>query len=148
MWRLLLGVVLLALVARPQVVAADEGCPGDAYTPEDTASALFGQFLVNGQWDLAYEVLHPEAQLRVPMFAFAAARQAGAVMGPILDVEVGPARWYPGWTWGWTGLNFTTMAEVPVRFTRGFGPAAVPSYEVVPLVQVGDCWRWVPPALP
>lgn len=148
MWRLLLGVVFLALVMRPQPVAAQDGCPGDAYTPEDTARVLVGEFLPNGQWDLAYEVLHPEAQFRVPFFAFANARQASAVVRPILDVEVGPARWFPSWTWGMTGVQFTAMAEVPVRVMRGAGFAAVPSVQRIPLVQVGECWRWVPPQLP
>jgi hypothetical protein len=148
MWRLLIGLALLGLAFRPLPATAQEGCPAEASTPEDTASVLFAEYLANGHWDLAYEVLHPEAQLRVLRQAFAAARQARAVTGPLLDVEVFPARVSPGWVWGITGVRFTGVAEVPVRFVRGVVLGTVPTVEIVPLVRVGDCWRWLPPVLP
>jgi len=142
MWRLIVVGALLALAMRPLPAAAQDGCPGD--TPEDTASVLFGEYLASGQWDLAYQVLHPEAQIRIPGPIFAGAQQARAAFGPILDVEVFPARTSPGWTWGITGVRFTGVAEVPVRFARARGPGVVPELEVVPLVLVGNCWRWLP----
>jgi hypothetical protein len=147
MGRILLGALLsLALLAGPRPAAAQDECPGE---PEDMASVLVAQYLAGGQWDLAYEVLHPEAQVRVPRQVFAGARQAAAMAAPVLDVEVFPARWAPGWTWGVTGVRFTEVAEVPVRVTRGaFLGAMPPTIEVIPLVRFGDCWRWLPPVLP
>jgi hypothetical protein len=134
------------LMGRPLPVAAqDEGCPD---TPEDTASQLVGEYLASGQWDLAYDMLHPEAQLRVPRQVFAAARQANAMAAPILDLEVFPARMSPGWTWGVTGVRFTDVAEVPVRVSRGAVVGAIPAVEIIPLVRVNDCWRWLPARLP
>jgi hypothetical protein len=127
------------------VAAQDEGCPD---TPEDTASELIGDFLASGQWDMAYEVLHPEAQLRVPRQVFAAARRAQAWGAPVLDVEVFPANVHPGWTWGVTGARFTAVSEVPVRVARAAPLGSVSAVEMVPLVRVGDCWRWLPPQLP
>jgi hypothetical protein len=147
MWRALLALALLGLLGRPLPVAAqdDEGCPD---TPEDTASELIGDFLASGQWDQAYEVLHPEAQIRVPRQVFAAARQAQAVSAPVLDIEVFPANVHPGWTWGITGTRFSAVSEVPVRVARGAPMGSVSSVEMVPLVRVGGCWRWLPPRLP
>ena len=146
MWRALIGVALLGLAARPlPAVAQDEGCPD---SPEDTARVLVADYLAGGQWDMAYEVLHPEAQLRVPRQVFAAARQGTAIASPILDVDVFPANVHPGWTWGVTGVRFTGVAEVPVRVARGAGFATVSNVEMIPLVRVGDCWRWLPPSLP
>ena len=148
MWRLLLGAALLGLALLPPPAAAQEGCPaGDATTPEDTASVLVADFLANGEWDQAYEVLHPEAQLRVPRQVFAAARQARAIVAPLLDVEVFPARVHPSWTWGFTGGGFTQVAEVPVRVSRATPIGAPPTVQIIPLVKVGDCWRWLPPNL-
>ena len=147
MWRLLLSVSLLATMLWPRPAAAQDECPAAATTPEETVSTLFGEYLANGQWDLAYEVLHPEAQLRLAYPVFASVRQADAAFTPLVDVEVFPARVAPGWTWGLTGLSFTNVAEVPVRFVRGTVAGTLPTIEVVPLVHVGDCWRWLP-ALP
>ena len=53
-----------------------------------------------------------------------------------------------GWTWGVTGVRFTGVAEVPVRVSRGVIIGEVPAVEIIPLVKVGDCWRWLPPRLP
>ncbi|HLH22473.1 MAG TPA: hypothetical protein VK066_08110 [Chloroflexota bacterium] len=146
MWRMLVALALVGLMGRPAAVAAqDEGCPD---TPEDTASELVGEYLAGGQWDLAYDVLHPEAQLRVPRQVFAAARQAQAIAAPILDVEVFPADVHPAWTWGVTGTGFTAVSEVPVRVARGAPLGTVSDVEMIPLVRVGDCWRWLPPRLP
>jgi hypothetical protein len=146
MWRVLVALALVGLMGRPLPVAAqDEGCPD---TPEDTASQLVGEYLASGQWDLAYDMLHPEAQLRVPRQVFAAARQANAMAAPILDLEVFPARMSPGWTWGVTGVRFTDVAEVPVRVSRGAVVGAIPAVEIIPLVRVNDCWRWLPARLP
>jgi hypothetical protein len=147
MWRMLVALARVGLLAAPRPAAAqDEGCPD---TPEDTASQLVGDYLASGQWDLAYNVLHPEAQLRVPRQVFAAARQANAIGAPVLDVEVFPARMSVGWTWGITGVRFTNVAEVPVRVSRGsFVVGTVPAVEIIPLVRLGDCWRWLPPTLP
>jgi len=142
MWRLIVVGALLALAMRPLPAAAQDGCPGD--TPEDTASVLFGEYLASGQWYLPYQPLPPESQTRIPGPIFAGAQQARAAFGPILDVEVFPARMAPGWTWGITGVRFTGVAEVPVRFARARGPGVVPELEVVPLVLVGSCWRWLP----
>ena len=145
--------VVLGLLLSPLPTWAqdeDEGppCPGRVDTPEETASVLFSEFLANGQWDEAYAVLHPEAQLRVPRQIFSGARQARAITEPVLDVEVFPARIAPARTWGVTGVRFTDVAEVPVRFVRARGFNAVPVLEMVPLVRVGPCWRWLPPVLP
>ena len=148
MRRLAIGLALLGLVAAPVPSAAQEECTGGATTPEDTASLLVGEYLAGGQWDLAYEVLHPEAQLRVLRQAFAAARQTEAIVGPLLDVEVFPARIARGWTWGITGVRFTEVSEVPVRVTRGALVATVPTVQIIPFARVGDCWRWLPPRLP
>lgn len=146
MWRVLVALALVVLVGRPIPVAAqEEGCPD---TPEDTASQLVGEYLASGQWDLAYDVLHPEAQLRVPRQVFAAARQANAVAAPILDLEVFPARMSLGWTWGVTGVRFADVAEVPVRVSRGIVVGAVPAVEIIPLIRLNDCWRWLPTRLP
>ena len=144
MWRLLFSAVFLAAIVWARPAAAQEECAGGAMTPEDTASVLFGEYLASGQWDMAYEVLHPEAQARVAYPVFASVRQAGAAFTPLVDVEVFPARVVPGWTWGLTGLRFTNVAEVPVRFVRGTVVGTLPTVEVVPLVQVGACWRWLP----
>jgi hypothetical protein len=146
MWRMLVALALVGVLAVPRAAAAqDEGCPD---TPEDTASQLVGEYLASGQWDLAYDMLHPEAQLRVPRQVFAAARQANAMAAPILDLEVFPARMSPGWTWGVTGVRFTDVAEVPVRVSRGAVVGAIPAVEIIPLVRVNDCWRWLPARLP
>jgi hypothetical protein len=146
MWRLVAILVAVSILAQAHpAVAQDDGCPD---TPEDTASELIGDFLASGQWDQAYEVLHPEAQLRVPRQVFAAARQAQAVGAPILDVEVFPANVHPGWTWGITGGRFTAVSEVPVRVARGAPLGSVSAVEMVPLIRVGGCWRWLPPRLP
>src|SRR5438067_7840106 len=110
MWRLLIGVVVLALALHPLPAAAQEECAEGATTPEETASVLFGEYLASGQWDLAYQVLHPEAQLRLPFFRFATVRQVGSAFTPLIDVEVFPARVSPGWTWGLTGMRFTNVA--------------------------------------
>ncbi len=149
MWRLMLAGVLLALLLSPPPSAAQEGCPADeASSPEDTVSVLVGEFLANGEWDRAYEVLHPEAQLRVPRQVFATARQADAIRAPLLDVEVFPARIRPTWTWGVTGRGFTRVAEVPVRISRATPLGTPPNVQIIPLVQLNACWRWLPPALP
>ncbi len=149
MWRMLLGIALLGLALRPPLARAQDQCPADdATTPEDTASVLVGDFLANGEWDRAYEVLHPEAQLRVPRQVWAAARQAAAIAAPVADVEVFPARTHPGWTWGITGTSFTDVAEVPVRVTHATPISTPPRVEIIPLVKVGDCWRWLPQQLP
>ena len=146
MWRALISLALLSLAVRPLPAAAqDEGCPD---TAEDTASQLVGEYLAGGQWDLAYNVLHPEAQLRVPRQVFTAARQANAIAAPVLDVEVFPGRRSVTWTWGVTGVGFTNVAEVPIRVSRGIVVGPVPAVEIIPLVLVGDCWRWLPPSLP
>jgi hypothetical protein len=146
MRRLLVGVMLCALLLGPRPAMAQDECPGD---PEDAASLLVAGYLAGGQWDLAYEMLHPEAQLRVPRQVFAGARQGAAMAAPVLDVEVFPGRVSPGWTWGVTGVRFTNVAEVPVRVTRGaFIGAMPPTLEVIPLVRFGDCWRWLPAVLP
>jgi hypothetical protein len=145
MWRLLLGAVLLALTLPPHTATAQDECPGGATTPEDTASVLFGDFLANGQWDNAYEVLHPDAQLRMGEAMFAQTRMINAAFTPLLDVEVFPARVMPVFTWSFTGARFTNVAEVPVRFVRGTMVGTVPTVEIVPLVKLGDCWRWLPP---
>jgi len=149
MWRVLLGIILLGTTLAPLTARAQDECPaGDATTPEDTASVLIGEFLANGHWDLAYEELHPEAQLRVPRQVFAAARQASAFRAPIVDLEVFPARVSPRWTWGVTGGGFTNVAEVPVRVSRATPLGAPPVVQIVPLVQLGACWRWLPTVLP
>jgi hypothetical protein len=147
MWRFVGIMALLGALAHPYPAAAqdEDGCPE---TPEDTASQLVGEFLAGGQWDLAYNVLHPEAQLRVPRQVFAGARQANAIAAPVLDVEVFPARSAPGWTWGVTGVRFTNVAEVPVRVSRGIVVGAVPAVEIIPLIRLDGCWRWLPPRLP
>ncbi|HEY7067595.1 MAG TPA: hypothetical protein VII06_39425 [Chloroflexota bacterium] len=145
MWRAILALALLGLFGRPLPVAAqDEGCPD---TPEDTASQLADN-LANGQWDLAYNVLHPDAQVRVPRQVFAAARQAEAVASPMLDVEVLNANEHPAWTWGVTGAHFSAVAEVPVRVARGTPLGSLSSVRMMSFVRVGDCWRWLPASLP
>ncbi len=148
MWRVLIGLALLGLAVRPLPAAAqdEEGCPDN---PEDTASQLVGEYLASGQWDLAYNVLHPEAQIRVQRQVFAAARQRNAMAAPVLDVEVFPGRGSMGWTWGVTGVRFANVAEIPVRVSRGsMIVGSIPAVEIIPLVLVGDCWRWLPPSLP
>jgi hypothetical protein len=145
MWRLAIVGALLAVAVGPGMAAGQEGCPAEASSPEETASILFAEYLAGGAWDSAYEVLHPEAQLRILRPAFAAMHQTRAVVGPLLDVEVFPARVSPGWTWGVTGLRFTNVAEVPVRFVRGVGFGIAPTIEMVPLVLLNGCWRWLPP---
>ena len=149
MWRLLLAGALLGLLLQPLRAVAQDECPaGDATTPEDTTSVLVGEFLANGEWDRAYEVLHPEAQLRVPRQVFAVARQTDAIRAPLLDVEVFPARIRPTWTWGVTGGGFTRVAEVPVRVSRATPIGTPPTVQIIPLVQRDGCWRWLPPTLP
>lgn len=149
MGRALTGMVLCALLLGPRPAAAQEGCPAEASTPEETASVLVAEYLAGGQWDMAYDVLHPEAQLRVPRQVFAGARQAAAIAAPVLDVEVFPARMSVGWTWGVTGVRFANVAEVPVRVIRGaFIGATPPIVEIIPLVSFQGCWRWLPPVLP
>ena len=149
MYGFLVGLaVLLAIVTWPSAASAQEECLGGAETPEDAASVLFADLLANGQWDHAYEMLHPEAQLRVVRQAFAAARQARAVTGPLLDVEVFPSRSNAGYVWGVTGVRYADVAEVPVRFVRGRGFGVVPTIEMVPLIRFEGCWRWLPPQVP
>jgi hypothetical protein len=145
MWRILLGAVLLALTLPPHTAAAQDECPGGATTPEETASVLFGDYLASGQWDMAYDILHPAAQLRYGSAGFAMSRMVNAAFTPLVDVEVFPARVMPVWTWTFNGARFSGVAEVPVRFVRGTMMGTVPSLEIVPLVKVGDCWRWLPP---
>jgi hypothetical protein len=148
MWRILLALVLVGLWQHPAPVAAQSDCLGEAVSPEDAASVLFAEYLAGGQWELAYEMLHPDAQLRVLRQAFSAARQARSRVGPLLDVEVFPARTAPAWVWGVSGGRFTDVAEVPVRFVHGRGFFVQPTVEIVPLVRVNGCWRWLPPTLP
>jgi hypothetical protein len=150
MWRAFLGILLaIGALGGARPAAAQDECPAVGDTPEDAASTLVAGYLAGGQWDMAYDVLHPEAQLRVPRQVFAGARQGAAMAAPVLDVEVFPARTSVGWTWGVTGVRFTNVAEVPVRVTRGaFLGAMPPVVEVIPLVNFQGCWRWLPPVLP
>ena len=114
-------------------------------TPEDTASVLYGQYLASGQWDLAYEVMHPEAQARLAYPMWASMARTEAAFMPLVDVQVFPAQVSPGWTWGLTGLNFSNVAEVPVQYTQQTAAGPMPMSKMIALVQVGDCWRWLPP---
>ncbi len=149
MWRALVGGVLCAALLGARAVGAQDECPAPGDGPEDVASVLVSEYLAGGQWDQAYDVLHPEAQLRVLRPVFASARQANAMAAPVIDVEVFPARMSLGWTWGVTGVRFANVAEVPVRVTRGaFIGAMPPVIEIIPLVSFQGCWRWLPPALP
>jgi hypothetical protein len=45
-------------------------------------------------------------------------------------------------------VRFTDVAEVPVRVSRGAVVGAIPAVEIIPLVRVNDCWRWLPARLP
>jgi len=144
MWRLLVGGIVIAVMLWPRPAAAQEECPVDAATPEETAGVLYGQYLAGGQWDMAYDTLHPEAQIRLAFPVFASMAQTEAVLGPLVDVQVLPAQASPGWTWGLTGLRFTNVAEVPVRYTVGTPAGPVTTAKVVALAQVGNCWRWLP----